>query len=151
MSNQPWNVAPGQAYYPQPPKKRKVWLWVGLAVVVMIALCGVGSIVLAGAGVSKVAHDVHATATARASDVTITDCSMDPNGLSEIGYKIHNSSSTTQSYVPQFNIESSDGTVFGEAADFVNNLAPGKDYMGKATGTFTGGGSKGMTCNLVSA
>jgi hypothetical protein len=107
-----------------------VWVLIGVAALV---LCGVGALALAGAGGKAVVDSVNEQATARAAEIKITSCAgPDEFGMVTVKYTIHNSSDEAQSYLPQFDLGDGKGTVYGQAGDIVNNLAPGKDYKGSA-------------------
>lgn len=109
------------------------FLVIGGVVLVGLALCGFGALVLAGAGGKAVVDTVNDQATARAAEIRITSCTgPDEFDMVTVKYTIHNGSADAQSYLPQFDLGDGKGTVYGQAGDIVNNLAAGKDYKGSA-------------------
>jgi hypothetical protein len=145
-------VTVGDPYVPQQtyPKKRRIWPWI-LGAVVVMALCGFGGIAFLAAGTNKVVQDVHASEAARTADVQITACNLGAGGLATVKYKIHNGSQDTQDYTPTFNIEDAAGNVYGQTADIVTGLAPGKDYKGQAVGTFGEASVGNIRCVVTGA
>jgi hypothetical protein len=129
-----------------------VWVLIGVAALV---LCGVGALALAGAGgkavVDSVDQQTNQQATDRKADVKVTSCSRGEFGLVTVRFTVHNSSDQAQSYLPQFNIEDSKGTVYGQATGVVNDLAPGKDYKGSAMGVDEVPAGTKVTCTLSNA
>jgi hypothetical protein len=143
-------VPPGPApwaTYQAPPRKSRAWVWV-LVVLACLALCGFGVLALIGAGGKAVVDEVNRQSSDRQADIEITSCSGDRFGLVTIKYTVHNSSATAQSYFPGFNVQSKTGTVYGQTADIVNDLAPGKDYQGSAVASI-GEGHKDLVCALT--
>lgn len=131
------------------PRKRRVWLWVLVAVVLALA-CGVGALVLIGASGKAVVDTVNDQATARAAEIKITSCTgPDQFGMVTVKYTIHNGSDEAQSYLPQFDLGDGKGTVYGQAADIVNNLAPGKDYKGSAANVVQAPKGAKIVCSVA--
>lgn len=126
-----------------------VWVLIGVAALV---LCGVGGIALLGAGGKAVVNTVNNQATARASEVKITSCTgPDEFGMVTVKYTIHNGSDEVQSYLPQFDLGDGKGTVYGQAADVVNNLAAGKDYRGSAANVVQAPKGAKIVCSVTGA
>jgi hypothetical protein len=163
---QPAPVSPGRPYVspgPAPwgtlaqdvghaaPRKRRIWPWV-LAAVVLVLGCGVGALVLVGAGGKAVVDTVNEQATARAADIKITSCTgPDEFGMVTVKYTIHNGSGDPQSYLPQFDLGDGKGTVYGQAADIVNNLGAGKDYRGSAANVVQAPKGAKIVCSVASS
>lgn len=146
----PWGSLSQDIGHEAPRKRSRAWVWVLVAAVLVVA-CGFGALALAGAGGKAVVDTVNQEAADRKADVKITGCSVDQFGLATVSYTIHNDSAEAVSYVPEFNIESKTGTVYGQAADIVNDLAPGKDYKGKAVAGATVDGGAKIVCTLTGA
>lgn len=131
--------------------KRRIWPWVLVALALVLA-CGVGGIALLGAGGKAVVNTVNDQATARASEVKITSCTgPDEFGMVTVKYTIHNGSDEVQSYLPQFDLGDGKGTVYGQAADVVNNLAAGKDYRGSAANVVQAPKGAKIVCSVTGA
>jgi hypothetical protein len=145
---------PDNQTYPRPGRKKRnsslVWVVViVMAILVGLALCGIGALVLGSEAVDSV---VSQEASDRKADIKITSCSLEELGLVTIRYTVRNSSAQDQSYLPQFNIQNSNGTVvYGQAVDVVNDLAPGKDYEGSTVGHAEVPSDTKITCTLTSA
>jgi hypothetical protein len=133
------------------PRKRRVWPWV-LGAVVLVMLCGVGALVALGAGGKAVVDTVNEQATARAAEIKITSCTgPDQFGMVTVKYTIHNGSDEAQSYLPQFDLGDGKGTVYGQAADIVNNLGAGKDYKGSAANVVQAPKGAKIVCSVASS
>jgi hypothetical protein len=133
------------------PRKRRVWPWVLVAVVLVLG-CGVGGLVLVGAGGKAVVDTVNDQATARAAEIKITSCTgPDEFGMVTVKYTIHNGSDQVQSYLPQFDLGDGKGMVYGQAADIVNNLAAGKDYKGSAANVVQAPKGAKIVCSVTGA
>jgi hypothetical protein len=146
----PWGSLYQDIGHRAPKKARRWWIWVLVAGALMV-MCAVGGVALIGAGGKAVVSTVDREAADRQADIKITGCEVDSFGLATVTYTVHNSSSESRSYLPEFNVESKTGTVYGQAADVVNDLKPGKDYRGKAIGSTTLGGGKGVVCTVTGA
>lgn len=126
-----------------------VWVLIGVAALVF---CGVGALALAGAGGKAVVDSVNEQATARAADIKITKCTgPDEFGMVTVKYTIHNGSDEAQSYLPQFDLGDGKGTVYGQAADIVNNLGAGKDYKGSAANVVQAPKGAKILCSVASS
>lgn len=154
-----YGTQPEMGHFPHPPtlRQRKRWPWVlGAVVVVLFAACGLGLAALAGGGaavnhaVATVEASQSAAASNRALDIRISSCKVDSYGTVTIGYTVKNSNKYPQSYTPHFNVVKG-SQVYGDAYDFVENLAPGKTYNGKAIGEFNGDKASGVKCILLDA
>lgn len=139
----------------EPPRRSRVrswnpivWVLIGVA---LLALCGFGALALAGATGKAVENQVTQQAEDRKADITVTGCTLGEFDTVTVKYTVHNHSDQAQDYLPQFSIEDANGTVYGQAADIVNRLAPGKDYKGSAVGTIQEPGKNKITCKLTDA
>lgn len=142
-----YNQVPRQTLGLNPaPRRKRRWPRVLVVVLVMLAACGIGASALIGGGAAAVQHSV----ASRTGDVTITSCGKSVVDTIEIGYKIHNSSVVTQTYLPEFNVLSG-STIVGQASDIAENIPAGGDYAGRAVGMLDDGARTGLTCKLVSA
>jgi hypothetical protein len=133
-----------------PPKRKRRWPWVVAGItgfLVILAICG--GLTLAGGGGEG--HEFKTVQVSRLDDIKITACTMGEGGLATVKYTIHNSTKTKQDYLPTFNIEDASGTVYGQTADIVNGLEPGKDYHGSAVGTFGDASADNVICKLTGA
>lgn len=127
-------------------RKRRAWPWI-LATV--LAVCGIGSVVTfaaIGGGVKAVQQETQS----RTADITISGCSKTVIGTVEVAYTLTNSATVSRVYLPEFRLETADGTIVGQAADITPEVPAGKSYKGKAVGTIDDGAGK-FTCKLVSS
>jgi hypothetical protein len=135
----------------EPRKRRRVWPWV-LGAVLLVVACAVGALGLIGAGGKAVVDTVNEQATARASEVKITSCTgPDEFGMVTVKYTIRNDSAEAQSYLPQFDLGDGKGTVYGQAGDIVNGLAPGKEYKGSAANVVQAPKGAKIVCSVTGA
>lgn len=144
---------PGGYVHPQqpvPPRKRTgrtVAIVLGV-IAVIIALCGVGAVVVIGGGATAVKHQ----AVVHAADVKITGCSPTVIDTMNITYTIVNSGSTPGHYLPRFEIRTDDDVVVGNATDFPPAVQPGQTYKGKAIGILNVDNTSGAySCILTGA
>lgn len=145
----PWD---SQVHQPTPGKKRSRWWVWAIVAVAGLALCAFGGLAVLGLGGKAVVNQVDKEAADRRADVVVTACSLGEFDTVTVKYTVHNHSDQTQSYLPQFNIEDAQGTVYGQAADVVNDLAPGKEYKGSAVSTVEKAPGKArITCKLTNA
>jgi hypothetical protein len=150
MSMPPYDA---RTYGLVPPKRRKRWPWVVLALVLVVGSClGGGALLLGGtaAVVNEGVKAVESEAAARTDDVKMTKCARDQFGLVTVSYTVVNSGTEARSYLPQFDIVAADKTVIGQAADITQDIAPGATLKGKATGSVSEDSGK-ITCRLASA
>jgi hypothetical protein len=140
----PWA---GRTY--RAPRRNRWWIW-ALVGAACFALCGFGALALISAGGKAVVDEVSRQSAGRQADITITGCKPDQFGLVRIDYTVHNSSALAQDYLPGFNVESKTGTVYGQTADVVSNLAAGGDYQGSAVASI-GAPRKDVVCKLTGA
>lgn len=136
---------------PPAPQRRKIWPWI-VGALALLLICGIGSMVLLGAGVKGAADAIETAETNRTTDVKITACSVQPllEGV-EISYTIVNSSKQAQPYAPQFEIVGPDRkTVIGTAADFTTDVQPGATLKGKTFGTLAERKGK-ISCRVTGA
>lgn len=152
----PWGSLHQDIGHPAP--RRGGWrswnpiVWWLLGAVVLAVLCGVGALVALGAGGKAVVDTVNEQATARAAEVRITSCTgPDEFGMVTVKYTIHNGTDEAQSYLPQFDLGDGKGTVYGQAGDIVNNLAPGKDYKGSAANQVQAPKGAKIVCSVSSS
>ena len=147
----PWGSLSQDVGHVQPRKRVRAWVWVLVAAALVVA-CGFGALALAGAGGKAVVDTVNEQATARAAEIKITSCTgPDEFGMVTVKYTIHNGSGDPQSYVPQFDLGDGKGTVYGQAADIVNNLGAGKDYRGSAANVVQAPKGAKIVCSVANA
>jgi hypothetical protein len=134
---------------PPPARKSHTLRTVLIVLAVLAALCGGAGVLFVGAvgGTAKVVTDEQAS---RAGDITVDSCRAELGTIVYVQYTIVNSGTTSQTYIPQFDLIGTDGTVLGQASDITSDLAPGKTYKGKAMGTLSDR-VPAFTCKLVSA
>ncbi|MFE3797539.1 DUF4352 domain-containing protein [Nocardia tengchongensis] len=73
MPQQPWPAQPQPLYYPQPPKKRKVWPWVLGGFFACIVLLFGGCVALIGGAAHEVAKQEEKRTTAEPVGTTVRD------------------------------------------------------------------------------
>lgn len=126
--------------------KRRVWPWVLAVVLGVIAFCGVASVLALGGGVKAVQHEQ----ASRTADVKMTGCRKTVIGTVEISYTLTNSDTVGRTYLPEFQVKDTGGTIVGQATDITPEVGAGQSYKGKAVGSLDDEAGK-FTCVLVSA
>lgn len=136
---------------------------IGLIVAAVLALAGIGLVVLLALFVSGVSDQIDEQVTAtiskagqtsndemakEAADLTVGVCRASEFGTAELELTVTNSSSKASDYMIEGVIELSDGTKVGDLYGFVTNVAPGQTGRDTLVGTVEGDGS-GITCRIV--
>lgn len=134
----------GTAY----PKRRKIWPWI-VGAALALALCGLGSVVLLGAGTKAAVDEIEQQQTQRTADVKITECGKSVQRLVEVSYTVTNSGTEARQYFPSFDLVDKNDIVIGSALDMTTELKPGETFKGKALGTVSSNGK--VTCRLNDA
>lgn len=145
MSMPPYAPAPG-------PRRRKVWPWIVLALVVGGCLGG-GALLLGGtaAVVNEGVKAVESAEATRKGDVKINGCKLDDAlDLVTVTYTIVSTSTGRETYLPQFEVVAPNGDVIGNVGDITGEVPPGGTYKGKAVGSINEDAAK-FTCRLASA
>lgn len=127
--------------------KRRVWPWVLLAVGAVIAVCAIGSVAVLGGGV----HEMKKVQASRTADVRIVSCAKTVIGTVEVSYALTNSDSVSRTYLPEFQVKATDGTIVGQATDVTPEVGAGQSFKGKAVGTVDDSAGNKFTCVLISA
>lgn len=136
---------------------------IGLIVAAVLALAGIGLVVLLALFVNEVGDQVDEQVAAtisrsgqtvndemarEAADVTPGACRGSEFGMAELELSVTNSSSKASDYLIEGVIELSDGTKVGDLFGLVENVAPGQTARDTLVGTVEGDGS-GITCRIV--
>lgn len=127
-------------------RKRRVWPWILL---VVLLVCGGGS-VLAITAIGGGAKVIQQETASRAADITVTGCTKTIISTVEVSYTLTNSATVSRTYLPEFRLQTADGTIVGQAADVTPEVPAGSTYKGKAVGTIDDAAKK-FTCKLVSS
>jgi hypothetical protein len=127
--------------------KRRVWPWILGGALVFLVLCVGGAIAALGGGVKAVQHEQ----ASRTADVHISSCAKTVIGTVEVSYSLTNSDTIGRTYVPEFQVKATDGTIVGQATDVTPEVGAGQSFKGKAVGTVDDSAGSKFTCVLVSA
>ena len=134
----------------QPPhaghaKRRRIWPWVLVGVILAACLGGGGLLLMAGAFTSAVQQ----SESGRMEDVKITSCERTVIDSAEVRYEVKNSSPNARDYFLEFELVDKNGTRLGTANGIEQGVEPGVTAKGTAVGMLTG--NEPFSCRLVSA
>jgi hypothetical protein len=133
----PDSPTPPYMYNPPPQKKRRIWLWVLIPVVLFAVVC-LGGIAV----VTAIGNEMANQEKAKTAAVKIKRCENRQLGV-EIRYTINNDTGYAQNYRVQFEVKDGNGERLADAYAIHNNLAAGQSLeetahtLKKAPDTFT--------------